>query len=363
MDPPHPPGFPFLRTSPNRGVFFYYRHMSHPNLPYNKPPLTESQLVDRLHERGLEIQNRERAERYLRHIGYYRLSPYSLPFQDREAEHRFRPDTSFDDVLHLYVFDRELRLLVVDAIERIEVAVRAAISNQMASHASGGPFWYLERKNFADELGFSDSLAALARETRNARRNRRSREEVPDLWHYPDALSHYVSTYGTPVTPPSWLAIELLTLGQLQHLYEALLPTHRKAVAQSLGVQDPVLTSWLRSFVRVRNICAHHGRLWNRFLGVYPTIPTSPTIRWLSDPSIFDRDDSNATPRKRLYPVLVALQTILFTISPHSSWAARLRDLLNRHPTVPLISMGINKSWESDQFWQDAFKASHHRPS
>ena len=82
MDPPHPPGFPFLRTSPNRGVFFYYRHMSHPNLPYNKPPLTESQLVDRLHERGLEIQNRERAERYLRHIGYYRISPYSLPFQD-----------------------------------------------------------------------------------------------------------------------------------------------------------------------------------------------------------------------------------------------------------------------------------------
>lgn len=325
--------------------------MPQPTRHFDKPSLTEEELVSLLRERGLTIPDPDRATRYLRHIGYYRLSPYALPLQDPGPEHRFKPDTSFDDILRLYVFDRELRLLVTDAIERIEVAVRAAISNQMASHAPGGAFWYLKRQNFCDERVFSDTLSALSRETKKTRSSQSFKNEVRDHWHYPDALSHYVATYGSPDTPPSWLAIELLTLGQLRHLYEALPDTHRKAVAQSLGLQDPVLASWLRSFLRVRNICAHHGRLWNRFLGVYPRIPTSRRIRWLHD------DIRESTTSKRLYPVLVAIQVVLFTISPHSSWATRLRDLLRRYPEVPLISMGIKQNWEEDRFWQEAFKA------
>ena len=75
-------------------------------------------LVDRLADRGLIIPDRGRALRYLRHIGYYRLSPYTIPFQQGGTEHLLRDGTSFDDVLDLYVFDRALRLLVMDALER-----------------------------------------------------------------------------------------------------------------------------------------------------------------------------------------------------------------------------------------------------
>ena len=278
-----------------------------------------------------------------------------LPFKEPHNDRQFRSDTTFDDVLQLYIFDRELRLLVTDSIERIEVAIRAGISNHMATHAPGGAFWYLRSQNFTGRNGLEDIRAVLNRQTEEAIRRRGTHDEVADPWHYPDALSHYVATYDSPRTPPSWLAVELLTLGELRRLYKALPEQHRKTVAQNLGLQEPLLQSWFRSFVRVRNICAHHGRLWNRLLGVYPAIPRSRHVRWLADNRVFGQGDSRTVSRKRLYPVLVAIQTILFTISPRSSWATRLRGLLHRYPTVPLISMGIDASWESDLFWQDAF--------
>ena len=106
-----------------------------------------------------------------------------------------------------------------------------------------------------------------------------TRREQTDRLHYPDALTHYLDTYTSPTTPPSWLVIELLTAGELQRLYAGLARKYRKAIARELHLTEPVLQSWLKSYVRVRNICAHHGRLWNRFLGVYPAIPKSGTVR------------------------------------------------------------------------------------
>jgi abortive infection bacteriophage resistance protein len=96
-------------------------------------------LVDRLAARGLIIPDRDRALRYLRHIGYYRLSPYTIPFQMGGRDHLLQDGTSFDDVL----FDRTLRLVVMDALERVEVAVRAAVTDHMST-AYDDPHWYVE---------------------------------------------------------------------------------------------------------------------------------------------------------------------------------------------------------------------------
>lgn len=353
----------FWGLRPNRGVFSYVGAVpARPSQAYDKPPLNEAQLLKQLVDRGLLVPDRDRAARYLRHIGYYRLSPYMRPLQDNGTDHRFRKGTQFDDVLHLYVFDRSLRLLVMDALERVEVAVRAAISNAMSlkdkDKDKGDAFWYLDPQNFDGEIHFGETLAVIARETRQQKqRSQRKTQEHTDGLHFPDALTHYVSTYSTPETPPSWVSIELLTLGNLLHLYRALPQTYRKQIAQQLGLQDPVLESWLASYVRVRNICAHHGRLWNRFLGAYPMIPTSKQIRWLEDRSVLSPSDPNAIEHKRLYPVLVSLQTILYTISPHSTWTSRLRDLLRQSPFVPLTALGMTEGWDEDPFWTEALGA------
>ncbi|HCE9105929.1 TPA: Abi family protein, partial [Citrobacter freundii] len=100
--------------------------------PYNKPPTTFSEQVNKLISRGLVIPDQSNAEFYLSQLNYYRFAAYCLPFEQDHANHRFRDNTAFDDVLNLYIFDRELRLLVLDAIERIEVSLRT----QLAYHLS-----------------------------------------------------------------------------------------------------------------------------------------------------------------------------------------------------------------------------------
>ncbi|MGI8307077.1 hypothetical protein [Saccharopolyspora hattusasensis] len=92
----------------------------------------------------------------------------------------------------------------------------------------------------------------------------------------------------------------------------------------------------------MRNVCAHHGRLWN----VYPAIPSSPVISWLKG--------SDALPersRKRLYPVLVSLQSVLDSVSPRSSWVRRLHDLVSVRPRMNRAGMGVLDGWADDAFW------------
>lgn len=135
--------------------------MNSPTRHYSKPALNENDLVKRYLEHGLTIADRNRAARYLRHIGYYRLSPYTIPFQVDRTNHSFIPGTTFDDILNVYVFDRELRLLTTDALERVEVAVRAATSNIMSTHSGGGAFWYRDSSNYQNYKDYSATVKRI----------------------------------------------------------------------------------------------------------------------------------------------------------------------------------------------------------
>ena len=100
--------------------------------PFGKPATTYAEQVAKLEQRGMVVGDHQSAEFYLQHLNYYRLGAYWLPFEADHATHALKPGTRFEDVLNLYVFDRELRLLVLDAIERVEVSVRSQWAFQMA---------------------------------------------------------------------------------------------------------------------------------------------------------------------------------------------------------------------------------------
>lgn len=313
-------------------------------LTYTKPSLSYDQLVDRLADRSLNIPDPDRARRYLRHIGYYRLSPYMIPFQHGRPDHFFREGTAFDNVLDLYVFDRALRLLVMDALERVEVAVRAALTDHMST-AYADPHWYMDVAHFRNNKTHANFLKIVRRICDDQLRGTPDAGE--DSLVHRSALEHYLTTYGSPELPPSWLILETLTIGQLTSVYRNLaLRSDKTAVANSIVLNTPLLESWMQTFVRVRNICAHHGRLWNVGLGVYPAIPNSPAVSWLEgDHALPDRSS------KRLYPVLVSLQTVLDSVSPHSGWARRLYELLSTRPPLNLVGMGVPEGWADDPFW------------
>jgi len=148
----HPPRLSTMRTTV--GIFMSEKDQQK---IYNKPALNEKEQLELLLSRGLVVSNHQRARHYLQFIGYYRLSGYALFYQDRHS-HNFYPNTNFDDILNLYIFDRELRLLVMDAVERIEVAIRACISNSLS--LKHGSHWFLKPELFIPSYRH-DLLAAL----------------------------------------------------------------------------------------------------------------------------------------------------------------------------------------------------------
>lgn len=340
---------------------------------FTKPAQSNGELLKQWQIRGLIMPDLERAERYLRFISYYRLSAYAIPFHESGTSHNFRPGTTFDDILTLYVFDRELRILVMDAIERIEIAVRSRISNVMAlsegrNGQKNGAFWYLDEQHFKDNYDL-EGLHYNVKNQISAEKNRLARDiaRINSLKSVPEQdrasliarskkenfLRHYISNYNSPGLPPCWMMMELLTWGELSRLYAGLKSTAmKKEIARELGLNSEILESWLVSFNSIRNFCAHHSRLWNRELGVKIKLPRSECVRWLHG----DINKTNPLFSGRIYSILVSIQSVLYTVSPRSSWAKRLKALMDKYPDVPRYSMGMPDDWWKDGFWTDVIR-------
>ena len=284
-------------------------------------------------QRGLAVADKSRAEHYLTVLGYYRLSAYSLPFQVGNPDHHFIANTEFNDILDLYVFDRELRLLVLDAIERIEVSIRSHIGNYMA--LKYGTHWYMDESHFTRSFAHKALLADI--ETHCKRKK--------ELF-----VKHYVNKYSAPRLPPSWVVMELLTFGQLSTVYDHMAnAADQKAIARLFGTQAELLRSWLQTLSYIRNVCAHHSRLWNRELGNAPKVPKKTPENWIRVPIVLA--DDQIKPNLRLYLVLVIIEFMLKSVNPESTWHQRLFSLMQKHDKVSKAHMGMPDDWADDPFW------------
>lgn len=299
-------------------------------MKYNKPPLTYQAQAELWKSRGLVIDDESRAIHYLANISYYRLSAYALPFQTKKDV--FDAGTNFNQLLNLYLFDRELRLLVFNAIERLEVSIRARMIYELA-HKYGShwqdnatifkaPYRIKNRKTgdyFTVDV-FSEVQDMIGRT---------SREKHPETF-----IKHYKNTYSKPVNPPSWMCLEVLTLGQLSKLYNGLKDNKDKAmIATVFGVHHTVFKSWLHTLTYVRNICGHHGRLWNREVAIEPQWLLKPKKPWLS--SEFEGVTN------RTFYALSVIKYLLQTANPTHHLKKHLEDLIAKYPDAPIQYMGI----------------------
>lgn len=295
--------------------------------PFSKPATTYAQQVALLQQRGMVIQDTAEAVFYLQHLNYYRLGAYWLPFEADHATHRFRAGTRFDEVLNLYVFDRELRLLVLDAIERVEVSVRSQWAYQLAHQH--GPHAHLDVDLAFKPHLWQGNLSKLSEEVS------RSDEAF---------IKHLQSTYAETL-PPVWAVCEVMSLGLLSRWYNNLKPMPtRRAIAAAYGVDEKVLESWLRHLSLVRNTCAHHSRLWNREFTITPLLPRSkPT-------GLAIQFQSNS---RKLYNSLIILLHCMDVIAPRHHWRTRLKTLITSHD-IPVAAMDFPTHWQRLPIWLDA---------
>ncbi len=312
-----------------------------PKIPYTKPAVYIPDLVQQLVDRGLACDDRNRAKFYLGNISYYRLSAYFIPFEQSFApgaprDHIFKPGTSFDDVLQLYVFDRKLRLLVSEAIERIEIAVRSQWANQLA--IKHGPHAYMNSDLVKSP---HDHLTQLARVSQRLTGS----NEIFVL--------HYLKKYSEPFLPPIWAMVETLSIGTLSRWFANTNDDRVKQdIARALGL--PTIETFegvLEVMALIRNIAAHHGRLWNRHL--LKRIPYIKRLRsQIMAETIQGKDGTPQTQAtNRMYNPLVVMILMMRQINPASSWPERLRDLLNSLPLHHQPAMGLPADWQSRAPW------------
>ena len=227
---------------------------------FNKSHKTVDEQIELLRSRGMVIDDQDTARHYLSHLNYYRLSGYWLPFESDHQNHIFRDGTHFKNVLNLYIFDRELRLLVLDAIERIEISLRTQWVYWMAEDY--GPHGYLDHQLSQNPRWFQKNLDDLKSEIS------RSKEVF---------IEHYQNQYSDPELPPIWAVCEVMSLGLLSRWYKNLRPmSTRSKIAGTYNLDNMILQSFIHHLTEIRNICAHHSRLWNRKFTVIFQLPRNP---------------------------------------------------------------------------------------
>ena len=282
---------------------------------------TIPQQIELLSVRGMNL-NQDEASTWLEHVGYYRLSGYWYPYRvpsdkPKQRLDNFAANTNFHDIALLYEFDRKLRGLVFDGIERLEVALRAAL----AAHVGAvSPLAYLKPDTFRSSFEFDSWLETVNRRIERAKvRN--------------DAIRHWYSYHDVPA--PIWIAIEILDFSDISIIYSGLPTATQWVIADQLGLTVNVdeltknqrdaalkrhpLARWLQQITIARNVCAHHGRLWNQHF-----LPVS-TAALRTNPKL---SNLPAKESKHLYGVIELITCVLTIVSPGSSWRAKIDKLI-----------------------------------
>lgn len=308
-------------------------------MKYSKVALSNADLLARWQAKGLHIPDADAAMRALTFVGYFRLRGYALPLMRSlpDGSRVFKDGASFQDILARYELDRDLRRITLGQLERIEVAVRTVISNQMSQQY--GAFWYVNyphqvlahapgRDKKPEAFAIGRFLSGVERDTRQS----------SDLF-----AKHYFSHYTEPLLPPSWLMAECVSFGTWSKLYKHLQkadpahPNPKKEIAKVFGLSVSLLESWLHALSLLRNTCAHHGRVWNR--------------RFIKRPETYAQAKDHFHDQQSYYCLAVVMRLFSRAVDEHDEWPVRLLDLFKTHADIDPADLGFPANWEADPIW------------
>jgi len=280
---------------------------------YLKPPLSYEEQTQLLKSRNLTISNEEFCTRKLQHINYYRLSAYFYPFYDEKNS--FKNDAKFEDVLKLYYFDKEFKNLLFYSIEKVEVYMRTQLAYILSQEK--GAFAYVDVSLFHDAQKHQDIMNIIKSETG------RSKEVF---------VKEFFTKYDEKYLPV-WAMVEIVSFNTLSKIFANLKEKYRKDVLRDIDIKPLVFESWLHTITYVRNICAHHSRLWNKMLAIEPMKPKNHLV--------FKSLNS-----KKVFYVICMIMFILQKIDDEEfDFQIEIQKLTLKYPNVDLVAMGFVDEW------------------
>ena len=284
-------------------------------------------IIGILYERDLNIDDQFLAVDILRNVGYYRFSAYLYPFLTLPKErHLFKQGSHFSRAWELYRFDKKLRMLLFNEIEKIEVALRSTVANMVAEE-TGNIFWMTDGSLFANEDKFKKTMALVDKELKSSKE---------------DFIKHFKNKYSNDY-PPAWMLVEILPLGIVTRIYDNLADNAlRKKIAARFLLPVPVFSSWITIITLVRNTCCHHSRVWNKENAITPMLLKKTPFRWIS---------KQISPNRTFYDVCI-LKWFIHIISPENDMKGHLKNLLSDFPHVDIAAMGFPQKWEEEPLWK-----------
>lgn len=259
-----------------------------------------------LESRGLVIRDKRRALSYLERIGYYRLSGYWYPFKQKDTSGNrlddFITDSHFEEALDLYVFDKRLRLLALDALERIEIAIRVDVAHLLGKKES---LAHMNPSRFDGSFKHADWMAKY--------------DSLKDFAKTAEFVVHHRTYYGGKL--PIWVASEVWDFGALSRLYAGMKQTDKDKIARKYRLPSGAhLENQLRAFNFIRNVSAHHGRLWNR--GVIGRA----SLKGIIDPELHKLSTN------QMFVYFCLMKRMLDIICPRSTWGNHFLSLIAKFP-------------------------------
>ena len=295
-----------------------------PKVPYKKPALPITDQIAKLKSRGLVFSDVSFAEEFLTCVNYYRLSGYSLAYEQDHALHTFKQGTTFEDLVLLYNFDKKLRSILFEGISCFEVSLRTQWAYQVGMNL--GAHAYTDPVNAIDLQKYKDNLDAILTEYKRS----------SELF-----VKHFQNTYQETL-PPVWVACEVLSLGTLSRLYKNLAYGKAKNdIARFYGIDVALLESWVHCITVLRNHCAHQSRLVNKNFSISPLVPKSKKLQirslWLNS--------------KKAYNLILLLCHLVSKISIDKCWKTELVSFLKKEATFAEKFLDFPHDWYKDPFW------------
>ncbi|MGV1951071.1 Abi family protein [Agrobacterium vitis] len=291
---------------------------------FSKPALSPKALYDKLRSQGMIFPNEALALSYLQHVGAFRLKAYWYDKQDPTTK-KFAAGTNFSAVVEMYEFDRLLRAKAFYAIDRLEIAIRSTIANQLALRH--GPHWYLDAKIFKPVAKWQYGTMLKKIEDEVGRASGRA------------YITSYNQTYDDPYIAQSWAVTECVTFGFWSRTYEILRdPNDKKAISKKFGIDTTeVFTSWLHTLTYFRNLIAHHEKLLNTKLAISASSYKTKGIKLSQNRSVY------------------AAATIINFLSQQTglchTWKGDLIHLFSEFPNVDISQLGFPKKWQDQAGW------------
>jgi abortive infection bacteriophage resistance protein len=304
-------------------------------MKYQKPFISLQQQIDKLKGRGLIIKDDGYAFNVLSTTSYYRLRAYTYPFQENEKDNQpFKQAVTLEQIMELYEFDSSLRKTVFKALEKIEIALRTQIVYRFAE--AYGSHWQMDPHAVRDTAKFATHLESLTKEIE------RSNETF---------IKHYKEKYNDPTQPPSWMSLEVASFGLLSKIFQNLKKGNEKnEIAKFFGLKRiKDLENWMFCLSNLRNICAHHCRIWNKRLTGLPTLPYNTIQPFLT------KEETETIYPNKLYAILCCMAYLLRNIN-EKSYRIFFTDLKKIFKDCPLKQekeMGFPENWKQQTIWKE----------